>query len=372
MFPSVEAQEPKPPQVIDAEFRHKGKTISVTAERLIEYADGSMLLQADDGQLWTVKGEDFVSTVEVPGELKVLSMDEAYERFKEELPEGFSVYKTKNYVLVYNTSKAYVQWVGQLFESIHRSFANYWRSRGVRLEEPRFPMVALVFSDRASYLRYAKDEIGESANSMIGYYNMKTNRMVMYDLTGVDGMVPGGRRVSTAAVINQVLRQPKAERTVATVVHEAVHQLAYNRGLQVRLADNPFWLSEGMAMFFEAPDPRSRTGWGGIGNINYHNLRLFMQDLPSRPAGRLKELLTDDTKFQQGTSAGQFYAESWALTYYLMKTKGKQYSAYVKELRALPPLGESKPAERMEVFERHFGSAEELDKEFIQYIGRLR
>ena len=29
------------------------------------------------------------------------------------------------------------------------------------------------------------------------------------------------------------------ERTVATIIHEATHQLAFNSGLQVRFADNP-------------------------------------------------------------------------------------------------------------------------------------
>ena len=40
---------------------------------------------------------------------------------------------------------------------------------------------------------------------------------------------------------------PDWERNVATIIHEATHQLAYNSGMQRRYADNPMWVSEGLA-----------------------------------------------------------------------------------------------------------------------------
>ncbi|HAC89334.1 MAG TPA: hypothetical protein DCF63_01700, partial [Planctomycetaceae bacterium] len=200
---------------------------------------------------------------------------------KPELGSDFKYHQTKNYVIAYNTSDIYAQWIGQLFERLYRGFNNYWNTRRVRLTKPRFPLVAVVFSDKQSYLMHAKRDIGDSASSMIGYYNMNTNRMFMYDLTGVDGLVPASQKVTSQAVINQILSRPEAERTVATIVHEAVHQLAFNSGLQVRLADNPLWLSEGLAMFFEAPDLQSPQGWK-IGNVNYHNFYLLAVYLPTR------------------------------------------------------------------------------------------
>ncbi len=364
--------EKVPLRTVQAKFKTASGDVDTVAEVLVQYEDGSMLLLSTDGQMWTVQGTEFTSVEERAGPMEVATSEEVYQNFKEELPPGFAVYKTRNYVLVYNTSEAYVKWVGQLFEGIHRGFANYWRSKGLKLEEPRFPLVAVVFSDQQSYLRYAQREIGDSAKAMIGYYNMKTNRMVTYDLTGVDGLVPDGSRVATSAVINQVLSQPKAERTVATIIHEAVHQLAYNHGIQTRLADNPYWLSEGMAMFFESPDPKSRTGWGGIGRVNYHNLNLFRRNLSGRTHQRFIDLLTDDTKFQKAETAAQFYPEGWALTYFLMKTKSREFTAYLEALADLQPLGESTPRERIDVFVEHFGELEEVDRDFLKYITRLR
>lgn len=362
------------PQVktVVAEFKTKQGNVSCTGEVITEYPDGSMLLLANDGQLWTLRGEDIISSEPTTEAMIPATSDEIYEKFRTELPPGFSVHKTRHYVLVYNTSLVYVTWVGQLFEGLHRKFTNYWKSKGIRLEEPRFPLVAVVFSNKQSYLQYAQNDIGESAKAMIGYYNMKTNRMITYDMTGVDGLVPNGRQVSSTAVIEQVLSQPGAERTVATIVHEAVHQMSFNSGLQVRLADNPYWVSEGMAMFFEAPDPKSRVGWGAIGKINYHNLNRFRRDLPSRSSEQFIQMITDDTKFQNAQTAGKFYPESWALTYYLLKTKGRQYAAYVKALSDLEPLGESTARERLELFQEHFGDPKEIESDYIKYVTRLR
>ena len=93
---------------------------------------------------------------------------------------------------------------------------------------------------------------------------------------------------SSAAHINQVLSQPAAERTVATIVHEATHQLAYNTGLQTRYAGNPMWVSEGIAVYFETPDLDSARGWRYIGAINrlhLNHFREYAQSASARCAG---------------------------------------------------------------------------------------
>lgn len=343
----------------------------VLGEVLVDYADGSLLLLTPDGQMWTLQAEDIISSEPSDEPMQVLTSEEIYDQFKQQLPAGFNVHKTRHYVLIYNTSDVYVKWVASLFERLYRGFYNYWDSKGFKLEEPRFPLVAVVFSNKASYMAYAEREIGKSASAMIGYYNMKTNRMVTYDLTGVDGLVPAGTRVSNDRVIRHILSQPQAERTVATIVHEAVHQLAFNSGLQVRLSDTPLWVSEGLAMFFESPDAGNSSGWGTIGKVNQHNLRLFAQFLRRRPKDSLLTLISDDDRLRKAETASQAYPESWALTFFLLSTKSKQYTAYLRELASLPPLGEVSARERIEMFKKHFGDdLDELDQDFVNYYRR--
>ena len=71
------------------------------------------------------------------------------------------------------------------------------------------------------------------------------------------------------------------------------------------------------------------------------------------------------------TTATKAYPESWALTYFLFKTKRKQTTAYLKELAELPPLGEVSARERLELFKKHYGEdLAKLDQDFIAFMRR--
>jgi hypothetical protein len=208
---------------------------------------------------------------------------------------------------------------------------------------------------------------------MIGYYNLQTNRVTMYDLTGIDDLRQNGRRTTTASHVNQILSRPEAERTVATIVHEATHQLAYNSGLQTRLADNPFWVSEGIAVYFETPDLKSSRGWRNIGSVNRVNLFQFRKSLRTRRADSLVTLLSDDSLFRDAKTAPTAYAEAWALNYFLIRTQRKQYADYLQRLAQLKPLAEVAPEERVARFKQFFGeNLQELETEFLRYMRRVR
>ena len=153
-----------------------------------------------------------------------------------EMGDGFDIHDTAHYNICHNTSPAYAQWCGALYERLFRGFYSYWKKQGAELSEPQGPLIAMVFDSRKSFVAYARRDLGADPGGMIGYYSLDSNRVNMYDLTGLDSRARG--RITSAARINEILRQPQAERTVATIVHEATHQLAYNSGLQTRYADN--------------------------------------------------------------------------------------------------------------------------------------
>ena len=352
-------------------YRNLQQQETATGEVLREFGDGSLLLLVSDGRLLTLHPDEIIESIPSEQPLQIDTADQVIEGLRRVLGDGFQFRQSKHYLIAYNTNPAYAEWVGQLFERLYRGFYNYWKSRPVNLQEPRFSLVAIVFNNKASYLAFGQRDIGDSASSMLGYYNMNTNAVVMYDLTGVDGMVPAGQRVSTQALINQVLSQPQSERTVATIVHEAVHQLSFNSGLQVRLADNPLWLSEGLAMYFESPDLRSPQGWR-MGNVNHHNLLLFAQYSGRRAEDSLITLIRDDERFKNSASAADAYPLSWALAYFLMKARGKQFAEYLNEIGRLQPLEEPNTDKRTELFIKHFGDIQKLDRDFLMYMKRVR
>jgi hypothetical protein len=241
----------------------------------------------------------------------------------------------------------------------------------MKLDEPETPLVAIVFDSQENFARHAEAG-GIAVGAMIGYYNMETNRVNMYDLTGVESGA-SDRRLGSAARINQILSQPAAEPNVATIVHEATHQLAYNSGLQERYADNPFWVSEGLAVYFETPDLKSSKGWRGIGAINQRQMAQFQKYLERRPDDSLIALLTDDTLFRDRGQRYDKYAEAWALNYYLLRTQKRQYVEYLQKLSQKSPLIEDGAEARMTEFKAVFGSnLRQFDEDFVKYMRQRR
>lgn len=354
------------------EFKNHGPQRTELGEVWEEGQDGSKLFLTSDGQLLILEASDVVGGAASTEKFAPLSKTKVAQQLKRELGDEFLSLETEHFVIVYNTSETYARWVGDLYEKLYKSFHKYW-DRQIDLTEPRLPMVALVFKSREAYMQFAQPEVGELAKDMIGYYHILSNRIVTFDITGVQGLAQPGQRYASREMLMQLFSQPQAERTVATVVHEAVHQIAYNCGLQVRLAENPKWVSEGMAMFFEVPDPKSSVGWGTIGKVNPYQLIQFRKYMSNRPADSLTTLVSDDSRF---TGAAEqvlaAYAESWALTYYLMRAQKKNFAAYLGELSQLKPLGESAetdPRQRIDTFKKHFGSnMAKLDADFIKFI----
>lgn len=353
-------------------LRRDGKTLETTGKVLLTAQDGGMLLLARDGVLWLIPPDEQVEHITDDAPFTPLARDELTKRVLAELPQGFNVHSTAHYLIFYDTSPEYAKWCGSLFEGLYRAFTNCWAYRKFELTEPQFPLVAIVFADKQAYLKFSRSDLGEAGESVIGYFGLTSNRMTMYDLTGVEAQ--GHAKMKTAAQINQILSQPEAMRTVSTIIHEATHQIAFNCGLHTRLSDCPRWFSEGIAEFFETPDLRSAKGWGGIGkeNVNRSRLEQFQHYMTSRPANSLETLLRDDRRFTDPKGVLDAYAEAWALTYFLLKKHEKQYITYLRMLSAKKPLMPDSPEQRIDDFRQAFGELSQVDTEFLRYMARVR
>jgi len=361
------------PAVELVSLKRKGKARHIEGRILIEAQDGGLLMQSPNGRIWTIQPKEIVSRKKNSKPFKPLTKKQLTQQLKDELP-GYRFHTTTHYVICYNTSPAYAKWCGGLYERLYRGFYRYWKTNGMRLKQPEFPLVGLVFQDHKSFAGFGKKELGTDTGTTIGYYNLKTNRVNMYDLTGVEGLNANLKgRVRNSVRINQILSQPAAERTVATIVHEATHQLAYNSGLQTRLAGNPLWVSEGLAVFFETPDLSSGRGWRKIGAVNRFNMFQFRRSLSRRDPGSLAELIRADKRFQNPQTTADAYSEAWALNYFLLRTKKKKYVKYLQQLSKLDPLQELSAEERLTQFKAIFGEdLERLDSQFLRYIRRVR
>ena len=285
------------PAVNQVTLRRDGKTTELEGQVLVTARDGGLALLGRNGVMWLVQPDQLAKHTHDERPFEPLARDALIKRILPELPAGFRAYPTAHYLIFYDTSPAYAQWCGSLFERLYLAFRNFWTRKGFELSQPEFPLVAIVFGERDAYLKHSRPELGQAGEAVIGYYSQISNQMTMYDLTGTESHGGGESKGHTTAEINRLLAQPDALPTVATIVHEATHQIAFNSGLHARLSDCPLWFCEGIAMYFETPDLNSPKGWKGIGAVNRPRVERFTQYLASRPANSLETLIRDDKRF---------------------------------------------------------------------------
>jgi hypothetical protein len=349
-----------------------GRLQTVAGRVVIEAADGGLMLQSDEGVLWIIDAGEIQLRKRLEAPFTPVTPEQMSERLLAELPAGFRVHTTPHYVVCYNTSRQYAQWTSSLLERLYKAFTGYWKNQGLELREPEFPLPVLVFADRESYDQASRTDLPDGVGSIVGFYSLRSNRVNMFDLSGLEAIRRTSGRRGSMREINHMLSQPAAVPLVATIVHEATHQIAFNCGLQSRFADIPLWLCEGMAVYFEAPDLTSTRGWRGIGRINYPRLATFQDNLRRWQEGSLTRLLADSRRLRNPRTAADAYADAWALNYYLIKYEPEAYRAYLKMLADKPPLVEDDAETRLTEFRQHFGDVRELEQKFLKQMSRLR
>lgn len=359
-------------KAVQIDFVHGDRPRSVRGRIVVEGTNGLVLLEGEDGVLWQIERRQIRSREDLSSHFEPLSPDALAEELTSELPAGFRVHVTPHYVVLYNTSRAYAQWTSSLLERLHKAFTSYWTNRGIKIQEPEFPLPVLVFADRSAYDASSREDLPGGTGNIVGFYSLRSNRVNMFDLTGAEALHGSKGRRGSMREINHMLSQPAAVPLVSTIVHEATHQLAFNCGLANRFADIPLWQCEGMAVYFEAPDLTSTRGWRGMGRVNYPRLVRFQKNLPNWNDTSLKKLISTDDQFRDSETAVDAYADAWALNYFLIKYKSRDYADYLKSLSEKSPLIRDGPDTRVEEFREHFGDLKQLEQEFLKQMSRVK
>lgn len=349
-----------------------GRQQQLAGKVVVEDSAGSMLLETDEGGMWPIAAQDIVNRSTDEQQMVPLDEDQLAERLLAEMGPNFQIYQSKNYVIVHNTTRVYARWCSSLLETLQKGFLAFWKKRGADVHPPKQPLAVIVFDNKANYLRHAKQELGDGAGNAIGYYSLQTNRIVMYDLTGAQTSLREDGKRGSLRDITALLQRPQAEPLVATIIHEATHQIAFNCGLQRRYVDNPIWLSEGMAVYFETPDFSRSSLWSGADRVNYARWDRFRKNVQAGKAANLKTLISTDERMRNPQTAVDGYAEAWAWNYFLIKWHPKKYSKYLKTIAEKPLLVQDKPSTRLADFQAHFGEdLQELQDEFYRRMSRV-
>jgi hypothetical protein len=280
-----------------------------------------------------------------------------------ELGSGFESATTRHYV-VFARSADQARQFAETFEQVWRSFHHYFSVRQFKIPEPEFPLVAIVFPSAGAFAKYAKQEGVAVSSGLKGYYLTTSNRVALYEGSAARAFAPEASPFESPgcwASIQADLR--------ATMVHEATHQLAFNTGLHPRLGANPKWVVEGLATVFEAPGIRGTVAGGGIkSRLNPERFNWFGSFAKSRRKPRsLEAFLASDEMFEQETLDA--YSQAWALTFYLIETRPREYSEYLKVIASRERLAAYTANARVDDFKQAISKdVSLLEAQFLRFM----
>jgi hypothetical protein len=338
-----------------------GVPATVSGAVILEDPQGGVLLLDRGGRYWSLPAEQIREKTAAGEAFGPLTGEKLGEELRRELGSSFEVVRTEHYVLCTDAGRKFAEWTGRLLERLYVGFEEEWTKAGVELVEAPFPLPVLLFAREADYREYARRDVGSVPVDM-GYYSSLTNRVALRDLTPASNRNPDSDLSKIVSPAN-----------VTTLVHEATHQLAFNRGLHVRLADNPMWLTEGVAMYFESPDLRNSAGWKTTGNVNRTRIQRFRDYARNRrQPDSLETLVRSNGRFAKPDTAADAYAEGWLLVHFLRHKHPEEYVAFLKTLAAKRPLDIGTDEDRLAAFRAAFGEdLSKLDKELQAYASRL-
>ena len=143
------------------------------------------------------------------------------------------------------------------------------------------------------------------------------------------------------------------------VYHEYVHYLT--RHLIARL---PLWMVEGLAEFYGNTQIRSREAY--VGAPSTSNLRI-LHEQQMLPVSTLFEIDASSPYYHEQNKTSIFYAESWALTHYLIARDWKDKTHRLTDFIELLGTG----IDLKDAASRTIGDTKALDDSLRTYIGNF-
>lgn len=346
-----------------------GKTVT-TGKLLAQDKERAMLLDRT-GRLHDLT-LDSVKLQTMTSRFQPLSVMDLRNQLSREFGKNMSIGSTRHYLVLAPSGRG--PDYAKVFEDQYSTLQRYFKTRGFTLTDPQFPLVAVVFPTQKQFTEYARGEGSKTMANMQGYYSPRTNRVALFEsqaksvaVSAIDPLT--NRRASGLPLFGTTETELKA-----TMIHEATHQIAYNIGLHSRMGETPRWVVEGMATTFE-PDGMRGTLAGSQPQqrINRERYLTFQNFVKSgrRPPKSLRSFIESEGLYDSAVL--DFYAQSWALTFFLVETRPRNYAAYLKRIAARDPFAVYPAKERLADFkETIHADVDWLDVQFVKYLDGLK
>jgi tetratricopeptide (TPR) repeat protein len=248
-------------------------------------------------------------------------------------PDRWVEARSTHFIVMTNASDRSARHLASEFERMHAVFHALLPTEG---DDADPPIVVLALKDRkdmqalepAAYL-------GKSQIDLAGFFLRGPEKN--YILVRLDA---------------------QQEHAFANVYHEYTHYM-------LRKADGwlPLWLNEGLAQFYENTDIDDKNAWLGQADAEaLHCLRV--NDL--LPIAALLAIDTKSPYYHDEQKGSVFYAESWALTHYLIVLDRTTGSHHVHDYAQAVAQGE----DAVKAAQQAFGDLNKLQEALSAYVQR--
>jgi len=199
------------------------------------------------------------------------------------------------------------------------------------------PVIVIVAEDAGSMRRFVPDQFeGKDPKRSSGLYMR-------------------GRDRDLAIVRLDVGHQE--DQPFAVVFHEYTHAIVHNN-----FASLPTWLDEGIAEFYGSTEIRSKRVY--LGRIPFRHLATLRRG--RMPLKDILRVSHDSPEYMEGSKAGLFYAQSWAMVHLLFldeeARKAGTLTAYLRALSSQPdPIAAAQEG---------FGDLAKFEGRIAQYASR--
>jgi hypothetical protein len=315
------------------------------------------------------------------------------------LGKQFVEYQSRRYIVLSDAEPSLARSQLSLLERAHHQFHRFATSVGLRPLPLRHKLVCVLFDSEAEYRAFGERNDDVRDDRITGYYSPRHDWIVFFDTRAWPQIVEararieamkteirelgerarqaaGAGRASEAGALRNSVQQSQrnleeyarrvdqitARESVATVVHEATHQLLFHTGVQSRRVRYPLWICEGLATCFETDLPHQAFG----PDREYAPRRQrFLELLKADQLLPLRELLAIDQARNQRTTDA-VYQQGYALVRWMYRTRRNELCQYLTSLAA-EPARDLTAQRHVELFEQTFGNAEAIERAWLRF-----
>lgn len=314
------------------------------------------------------------------------------------LGHRFTRYETEHFVVLSDAGRQGALSRGRTMERARHQYFRVMDKLGSPIVPPKSKLLCVYFSMHSDYARFASDRDNVDTGWIAGYYTGVGNRVVFYDdatsprftqARGVIGeyettLAQAQERMTDArrgrdresaeqlAAYTEDLQQrirseskrldEEADRVAESkTIHETIHLLAFNSGLQSRARLYPFWFTEGLASSFETEQPGSSFGPDRPTPRRVAEFSEALDDGRAIPLAALVRMTEAGHGHSHARAAEALYAQAHALFVYLFEHEREAMTAYVDSLLSESP-GQISGERHAALFEAAFGDPAALER----------